>query len=227
MIIVVLGEGTKQSSDHVERADAEQEGAAPGGTRDDVMSQVSGGERGTCSVLVGVVCVCVCVCVFGLVEIKRYFFVGGTNEAEAKEFSNSKSKTLHEEKSPEPPSNISGNSLSSSQRTKQAAIPLWPFLDTHFNEMSKTGDDCITHTKSRVNPIVLIDRVLLRLHTIHTICTSETKGIIIHRSFCGAVRNVPTPPHLVALEVCPLRPTYRRPDRGSGLLSGGDTSANR
>ena len=30
---------------------------------------------------------------------------------------------------------------------------------------------------------------MLRLHTIHTICTSETKGIIIHRSFC--VRNVP------------------------------------
>ena len=44
--------------------------------------------------------------------------------------------------------------LSSSQRTKQAAIPLWPFLDTHFNEMSKMGDNCITHTKSRVNPIV-------------------------------------------------------------------------
>ena len=119
MIIVVLGEGTKQSSDHVERADAEQEGAAPGGTRDDVMSQVSGGERGPCSVLVGVVCVCVCVCVFGLVEIKRYFFVGGTNEAEAKEFSNSKSKTLHEEKSPEPPSNISGNSVRVSGPNKQ------------------------------------------------------------------------------------------------------------
>ena len=102
--------------------------------------------------------VCVCVCVFGLVEIKRYFFVGGTNEAEAKEFSNSKSKTLRiarrklqrEEKSRAPLEHF-WQLDSSSQRTKQAAIPLWPFLDTHFNEMSKMGDNCITHTKSRVN----------------------------------------------------------------------------
>ena len=59
-----------QSSDHVERADAEQEGAAPGSTRGDVhdvMSQVSGGRGDRLGsgwrVRVGVVCVCVCVCV--------------------------------------------------------------------------------------------------------------------------------------------------------------------
>ena len=68
-----------QSSDHVERADAEQEGAAPGSTRGDVhdvMSQVSGGRGDRLGsgwrVRVGVVCVCVCVCVLGQVEIKRF-----------------------------------------------------------------------------------------------------------------------------------------------------------
>jgi len=78
----------------------------------------------------------VCVCVFGLVEIKRYFFGGGNERSEAKEFSNSKSKTLREEeittrgKVPSPPRTFLAREISSSQRTKQAAIPLWPFLDT-------------------------------------------------------------------------------------------------
>ena len=148
---IVLGDGTKQSSDHVERADAEQEGAAPGGTRDDVMSQVSGGRGGHARFWWAW---CVCVCVFGLVEIKRYFFVGGTNEARRRNFQiqNQRHFSSRGEKSRAPLEHFW--QLSSSQRTKQAAIPLWPFLDTHFNEMSKMGDNCITHTKSRVNPIV-------------------------------------------------------------------------
>ena len=109
---IVLGDGTKQSSDHVERADAEQEGAAPGGTRDDVMSQVSGGRGGHARFWWAW---CVCVCVFGLVEIKRYFFVGGTNEARNFQIQNqrhfgSRGENYNARKSPEPPSNISGNS---------------------------------------------------------------------------------------------------------------------
>jgi len=156
LIIVVLGEGTKQSSDHVERADAEQEGAAPGGTRDDVMSQVSGG-RGGHARFWWAWCVCVCVCVWPGRD-QEIFLCGGNERSEAKEFSNSKSKTLRfarrklqrEEKSRAPLEHF-WQLDSSSQRTKQAAIPLWPFLDTHFNEMSKMGDNCITHTKSRVN----------------------------------------------------------------------------
>ena len=94
-----------QSSDHVERADAEQEGAAPGSTRGDVhdvMSQVSGGRGDRLGsgwrVRVGVVCVCVCVCVClaksrssALIEI---FLCGGNERNEAEDFSNSKSKTL-------------------------------------------------------------------------------------------------------------------------------------
>ena len=98
--------------------------------------------------------VCVCVCLAWSRSRDISLWGERTKRGEGIFKFKIKDTSVREEKSPEPPSNISGNSLSSSQRTKQAAIPLWPFLDTHFNEMSKMGDNCITHTKSRVNPIV-------------------------------------------------------------------------
>lgn len=177
---------------------------------------------------------CVCVCVFGLVEIKRYFFtVGGTNEARRRNFQIqnqrhfARRKLQREEKSRAPLEHfwhVRSVRVSGPNKQRSRCGHFW----THTShEMSKMVYNCITHPKSRVNPIVLIgSRFASPNDTIHMICTSETKGRI-HRSFCGAVRNVATPPHLVALEVCPLRPTYRRPDRDSGLLYGGDTSANR
>ena len=116
---IVLGEGTKQSSDHVERADAEQEGAAPGGTRDDVMTQVSGGERGTCSVLVGVVCVCVCVCLAWSRSRDISLWGERTKRGEGIFKFKIKDTSVREEKSPEPPSNISGNSVRVSGPNKQ------------------------------------------------------------------------------------------------------------
>ena len=68
--------------------------------------------------------VCVCVCVFGLVEIKRYFFVGGTNEAEAKEFSNSKSKTLQfaRRKVPSPPRTFLATQFESADQTSSDPV---------------------------------------------------------------------------------------------------------
>ena len=116
---IVLGEGTKQSSDHVERADAEQEGAAPGGTRDDVMTQVSGGERGTCSVLVGVGCVCVCVCLAWSRSRDISLWGERTKRGEGIFKFKIKDTSVREEKSPEPPSNISGNSVRVSGPNKQ------------------------------------------------------------------------------------------------------------
>ena len=159
------------------------------------------------------VCVCVCVCVWPGRD-QEIFLCGGNERSRGEGIFKFKIKdTSRGEKSRAPLEHFW--QLSSSQRTKQAAIPLWPFLDTHFNEMSKMGDNCITHTKSRVNCVY--DRVLLRLHTIHTICTSETKGIIIHRSFCGAVRNVPTPPHLCGVGGLPVASHLSAPGQRLGL----------
>ena len=119
---IVLGEGTKQSSDHVERADAEQEGAAPGGTRDDVMSQVSGG-RGGHARFWWAWCVCVCVCVWPGRD-QEIFLCGGNERSEAKEFSNSKSKTLQfaRRKVPSPPRTYLATQFESADQTSSDPV---------------------------------------------------------------------------------------------------------
>ena len=102
----------------------------------------------------------VCVCVFGQALDRDISFDGGNERSEAKEFFKFKIKdtSVREEKIttrgkvPSPPRRFLAREISSSQRTKQAAIPLWPFLDTHFNEMSKMGDNCI----KTVQKVVLI-----------------------------------------------------------------------
>ena len=117
---IVLGEGTKQSSDHVERADAEQEGAAPGGTRDDVMSQVSGGRGGGMLGSGGRgVCVCVCVCLAWSRSRDISLWGERTKRGEGIFKFKIKDTSVREEKSPEPPSNISGNSVRVSGPNKQ------------------------------------------------------------------------------------------------------------
>jgi len=119
---IVLGEGTKQSSDRVERADAEQEGAAPGGTRDDVMSQVSGG-RGGHARFWWAWCVCVCVCVWPGRD-QEIFLCGGNERSEAKEFSNSKSKTLQfaRRKVPSPPRTFLATQFESADQTSSDPV---------------------------------------------------------------------------------------------------------